>query len=201
MTAAIYARVSTGEQKPDMQLKELRDYCARRNWRSTLEYTDAGISGAREDRPGLTKLLTDARRRLFDTVVVYRFDRFARSVRQLVNALEEFRTLGIQFASLHESVDTSSPNGRLFFHLFAAIAEFERELIRGRVRSGLAAARARGKKLGRPTVNVDIHLVARLRAQGRSWRAIANVTGIGVGTLRRKLLQRAKNLPEKAARN
>ena len=115
-------------------------------------------------------------------MLVYRYDRFARSLRQLVNALEEFRSLGIDFISLHEGVDTSTPNGRLVFGIFASIAEFERELIRGRVISGLAAAQARGVRLGRPRTNVDAAQIASLRASGASWREISDELGIGVGT-------------------
>src|ERR1051326_5988353 len=147
-----------------MQLNEVRAYCERRQWVVAGEYVDTGISGSKEDRPGLGRPLTDCRRRAIDAVVVYRYDRFARSVRQLVNALEEFRSLGIDFVSLHEGVDTSTPNGRLVFGIFATIAEFERELIRDRVRSGLAAAKARGKRLGRPAVSVDAARIRRLRA-------------------------------------
>ena len=112
-------------------------------------------------------------------------DQFARSLRQLVNALEEFRSLGIDFISLHEGVDTSTPNGRLVFEIFASIAEFERELIRDRVRSGLAAARAKGKRLGRPRVYVDRSRIIQLRTQGLAWAAIAKEMGIGEGTVRR----------------
>ena len=132
---ALYARVSTlNGQNPEMQLCELRDYCQRRGFVVAGEYVDKGISGARERRPALDKLMADCRKRLVDAVVVYRYDRFARSLRQLVNALEEFRALGIDFISLHEGVDTSTPNGRLVFGIFASIAEFERELICDRVR-------------------------------------------------------------------
>jgi DNA invertase Pin-like site-specific DNA recombinase len=120
-----------------------------------------------------------------DAVVVYRYDRFARSLRQLVNALEEFRGLGIDFVSLHEGVDTSTPNGRLVFGIFATIAEFERELIRDRVRSGVAAARAKGKRLGRPRVLADSGQIAALRAQGRSWREITAKLGVSKGTAQR----------------
>jgi DNA invertase Pin-like site-specific DNA recombinase len=116
----------------------------------------------------LDRLLAECRKRQVDAVVVYRYDRFARSLRQLVNALEEFRALGIDFVSLHEGVDTSTPNGRLVFGIFASIAEFERELIRDRVRSGLALAKARGKQLGRPRVDVDRARIASVRAQGHS---------------------------------
>jgi DNA invertase Pin-like site-specific DNA recombinase len=130
-----------------------------------------------------------------DAVLVYRYDRFARSLRQLVNALEEFRALGIDFISLHEGVDTSTPNGRLVFGIFASIAEFERELIRGRVISGLAAAVARGVRLGRPKRTVDAAEIARLRASGASWREVAERMGIGVGTAVRAL-QQALQIPQ-----
>ena len=154
--AAIYARVSTNNgQNPEMQLAEIRQYCLKREWTVVKEYVDKGISGSKEHRPALDSLLVDCQKRALDCVVVYRYDRFARSLRQLVNALEEFRALGIDFVSLHEGVDTSTPNGRLVFGIFASIAEFERELIRDRVKSGLALAKSRGKQLGRPRVSVD----------------------------------------------
>src|SRR5580700_8307840 len=170
MKAAIYARVSTNVgQNPEMQLEELRAYCKRRGWEIAGEYVDTGISGSKEHRPALDRLLAGCRKRLVDAVVVYRYDRFARSLRQLVNALEEFRAQGIEFISLHEGVDTSTPNGRLVFGIFASIAEFERELIRDRVKSGLASARARGKQLGRPRVLVDAARIADMRHAGASW--------------------------------
>ncbi len=160
MRVALYGRVSTAEQNAAMQIEELRAYCIRRQWEIVEEFIDSGVSGSKESRPALNRLLADAKRRRFDTVLVYRYDRFARSLRQLVNALAEFDALGIHFVSLHEGVDTSTPNGRLVFGIFASIAEFERELIRGRVRSGLAAAKARGTRIGRPNSDVD---VARIR--------------------------------------
>lgn len=184
--AAIYARVSTHNgQNPEMQLEELRAYCKRRGWEIAGEYVDVGISGAKEHRPALDRLLVLCRKRSVDAVVVYRYDRFARSLRQLVNALEEFRALGIDFVSLHEGVDTSTPNGRLVFGIFASIAEFERELIRDRVRSGLASAKARGKRLGRPRVIVDADRIATLRRAGISWAKIGETLGVGEGTVRR----------------
>lgn len=183
---ALYARVSTlNGQDPEMQLCELREYCSRRGWRVEREFVDRGISGAKERRPQLDRLLSDCRRRLVDAVLVYRYDRFARSLRQLVNALEEFRALGIEFVSLHEGVDTSTPNGRLVFGIFASIAEFERELIRDRVRSGIASARARGKRLGRPRVVVDASRIASLRDQGLSWAQITAELSISKGTAQR----------------
>ena len=192
MNVALYARISTNNhgQDTDVQLGELREYCERRKWQIVGEYTDSGISGSKEKRPQLDKLMADARRRKFDAVIVYRYDRFARSLRHLVNALDEFNALGIQFASLHEGVDTSTPNGRLIFGIFASIAEFERELIRDRVRSGIRNARAKGKHLGRPRVMVDTAQIALLRSQGASWATICTATGLTAGTARRAL---AKN--------
>ena len=197
MRAALYARVSTSSgQDPTVQLRELREYCEHRGWQIAAEFTDVGVSGAKERRPQLDALLAGCRKRRFDGVVVYRYDRFARSLRQLVNALGEFEALGIQFVSLHEGVDTSTPNGRLIFGIFASIAEFERELIRGRVRSGIAAARARGKRVGRPRRDVDVARVAALRAEGLSWREVGRVLGVGVATVRAAFQDRAKNLSE-----
>jgi DNA invertase Pin-like site-specific DNA recombinase len=199
MRVAVYGRVSTAEQNAAMQIEELRAYCIRRQWEIVEEFIDSGVSGSKESRPALNRLLADAKRRRFDTVLVYRYDRFARSLRQLVNALAEFDALGIHFVSLHEGVDTSTPNGRLVFGIFASIAEFERELIRGRVRSGLAAARAKGKRLGRPRVTVDAARIAALRVQGLSWPQIARELGVSVGTAY-QTAQRLSNKVSGAAR-
>lgn len=177
MKAAIYGRVSTSAQDTNLQMREVRQFVQRRGWQIAEEYTDKGISGSKEKRPALDKLMADAKRRRFDAVVVYRYDRFARSLRHLVNALEEFRALGIEFVSIHEGVDTSTPNGRLVFGIFASIAEFERELIRARVRSGLAAAKARGIQLGRPSLRkftaADIRQLRRDRRKGMAFRQLA----------------------------
>jgi DNA invertase Pin-like site-specific DNA recombinase len=160
-----------------------------------------GISGSRERRPALDNLWSLCRKRLVDAVVVYRYDRFARSLRQLVNALEEFRALGVDFISIHEGVDTSTPNGRLVFGIFASIAEFERELIRDRVRSGLAAARAKGRQLGRPRVEADAKRIASLRDSGASWRTISHEVGISVRSVRRLAGRCGKNLSESQPTN
>jgi len=186
-------------QDPEVQLRELRAYCERRGFEIADTYIDKGISGSLERRPALDNLMAASRKRLVDAVVVYRYDRFARSLRQLVNALEEFRALGIDFISLHEGVDTSTPNGRLVFGIFASISEFERELTRDRVRSGLAAAKARGKLLGRPRVVADIEEIATLRACGASWRSISRQTGVSARTIRRVLSGCGKNLLEKGS--
>jgi len=177
-----------------MQLRELHEYCDRRGWSVAGEFVDTGISGAKEHRPALDRLLSLCGKRLVDAVVVYRYDRFARSLRQLVNALEDFRAVGIDFVSLHEGVDTSTPNGRLVFGIFASIAEFERELIRDRVRSGIAAARAKHVRLGRPRVVVNAARIAALRAQGRSWREILVETGVSKGTAQRAVRSLPKNI-------
>jgi DNA invertase Pin-like site-specific DNA recombinase len=191
--AVLYARVSKLHgQNPQMQVEELRAYCKHRGWEMTGEFVDT-VCGAKEQRQALDRLWAACRKREVDAVVVYRYDRFARSLRQLVNALEEFRALGIDFVSLHEGVDTSTPNGRLVFGIFASIAEFERELIKDRVRSGIAAARAKGRRLGRPRATADATRIALLRDQGRSWREIARETGLGLGTVRRATAERAKN--------
>jgi DNA invertase Pin-like site-specific DNA recombinase len=184
----LYARVSTlNGQDPEVQLRELREYCQRRGFEIAEEFVDKGISGSRERRPALDRLMIACRKRLVDAVIVYRYDRFARSLRQLVNALEDFRCLGIDFISIHEGVDTSTANGRLVFGIFASIAEFERELIRDRVRSGMAAAKAKGRLIGRPKIAVDSPRIASLRHQGRSWADITHETGISKGTAQRAL--------------
>ncbi len=188
MKAAIYSRVSTADQNVSMQLDELRAYCERRGFEVADEYIDSAVSGTKESRPALNRLLADARRRRFDAVLVYRYDRFARSLRQLVNALGEFDALGIHFISIHEGVDTSTPSGRLVFGIFASIAEFERSLITERVKSGQAAARRRGKKFGRPKVELDIKTLSALRNQGLSYATIAKSTGLSVGTVFRALV-------------
>jgi DNA invertase Pin-like site-specific DNA recombinase len=197
MRVAIYARVSTNGhgQDPNVQTRELIEYCERRCWQVAGQYVDQGISGTKEKRPALDRLLADCRRRVVDAVVVYRYDRFARSLRQLVNALAEFDALGIHFISLHDGVDTSTPNGRLVFGIFASIAEFERELIRDRVRSGIANARAKGKRLGRPRVVVDVERVSRLRTEGMSWPQIARQLGVSVGTVFQAARGLSKNVP------
>ncbi len=151
MRAAIYARVSTvgNGQSPEMQLREMREYCERRGWTVAGEYVDEGISGAKDRRPELDRLMQDGHRRRFDVVAVWKFDPFARSVSHLLRALDTFRALGIEFVSLSESLDTATPAGRMVFTVLGAVAELERSLIAERVRAGLRNARAKGKRLGR----------------------------------------------------
>ena len=149
---AIYARVSTIHQgqDPGLQTRELREYAERRGWTVTSEYVDIGISGTKEKRPELDRLMSDAHRRRFDAVLVWKFDRFARSVSHLLRALESFKTQGIEFISFSEQLDTSTPAGKLVFTVLGAVAELERSLIVERVRAGMRNARAKGKQIGRP---------------------------------------------------
>ena len=183
---AIYARVSTTNhgQSPEMQLRELREYCERRGWTVAGEYVDT-ICGAKDRRPDLDRLMSDAHKRRFDVVAVWKFDRFARSVSHLLRALDTFRVLGIEFVSLSESLDTATPAGRMVFTVLGAVAELERSLIAERVRAGLRNARAKGKRLGRPRKVLDAARIAALRAQGLGWRRIAAELEVGVGTLYR----------------
>jgi DNA invertase Pin-like site-specific DNA recombinase len=187
MLAAIYARVSTANngQDPAVQTRELREYCQRRGWNVAGEYVDVGISGGREKRPELDRLMASAHRRRFDAVVVWRFDRFARSVSHLLRALETFKALGIEFVSLCEQMDTSTPTGKMVFTVLGAVAELERSLIAERVRAGLRNARAKGKRLGRPPVQVNARRVAALRRAGASWAKISARLGIGRATAQR----------------
>ena len=144
---------------------------------------DLGISGSKEKRPALDQLMADAKRRRFDAVLVARFDRFARSTRHLIQALEEFNALGVDFISLSESIDTSTPMGKMVFTIISAVAELERSLIRERVVMGLHKARQQGKKLGRPRLSVDVQRLRKLKSEGLSLRAIARETGISRTTV------------------
>lgn len=194
MRAAIYARVSTtGQgQSPEMQVRELREYCERRGWQIASEYVDAGISGVKNSRPELNRLMVDAHRRRFDAVVVWKFDRFARSVSHLLRALETYNALGVAFVSLSEQIDTSTPTGKMVFTVLGAVGELERSLIAERVRAGLRNARAKGKQLGRPRVAVDAAQIGRLRTSGLSWRAIARQLDVSVGTVHATIQRRSK---------
>lgn len=177
--AAIYARVSTlAGQSPQMQLDVLREYAGRRGLSIAAEFVDHGVSGARDQRPELDRLMAGARQRAFDVVLVYRFDRFARGVRHLVTALEEFQALGVEFVSYSESLDTSTPMGRAMFAIVAALAALERDLIVERSVEGQRRARARGTHVGRPRLQVDEDRVVRLRDEGMSVRAVAWALGV-----------------------
>jgi DNA invertase Pin-like site-specific DNA recombinase len=168
-----------------MQTRDLEQFATARGWSLVDSYQDIGISGSKDKRPELDRLMADAHKRRFDVVIVWKFDRFARSVSHLLRALENFNALGIAFVSLSEQMDTTTPAGRMVFTVLGAVAELERSLIVERVRAGLRNARAKGKRLGRPRVAVDFGKVASLRASGLSWRAVGNELGVSVRTARR----------------
>jgi len=174
---AVYTRVSTNEQDAGMQEQELVEYVRRHNWTLYKIYRDDGVSGAREDRPGLNALLSDVKRGRVNLVAVWSLDRMARSVRQLVELAAEFNSHGVDFVALRQSIDTVSPAGRLTYHVLSAVAEFERELLRERVKAGLAQARRKGKRLGRPALRhfdaEEISEIRQLRKKGASVRSLA----------------------------
>jgi DNA invertase Pin-like site-specific DNA recombinase len=185
---ALYGRVSTSlKQSPEMQMRELREYCANRGWKVSGEFVDSGVSGSKDSRPELDRLMADAHRRRFDIVAVWKFDRFARSVSHLLRALETFRSLGIEFVSLSEQVDTSTPTGKMVFTVLGAVAELERSLTGERVRAGIRNARAKGKRLGRPPLReLSARLVTKVRHDRRqdamSFKRLAQKYGISVWT-------------------
>jgi DNA invertase Pin-like site-specific DNA recombinase len=190
---AIYARVSTTNHGQDvtLQTRELQQFAEARGWRLVDSYLDLGISGSKDKRPELDRLMADAHHRKFDVVIVWKFDRFARSVSHLLRALETFNALGISFVSLSEQMDTTTPAGKMVFTVLGAVAELERSLIAERVRAGLRNARAKGKTLGRPRMTVDAARIGRLRAQGRSIREIADELGYSRSLVHKTLANRA----------
>ena len=191
---ALYARVSTSEQSTDSQLLDLRRYVRERGWHIFKEFVDNGISGTKDSRPALNELMNDAKKRRFDTVLVWRFDRFARSTKHLILALEEFRNLGIDFVSYQENIDTSSPLGSAIFTIISAVAQLERDIIAERVKAGLRRARENGKKLGRPRAEVAKGEICRLHSQGLSLRQIATQLNISKSTVARYITQIKKSL-------
>lgn len=185
---ALYARVSTlNGQNPEMQLAEMREYASRRGWTVHAEYSDVGISGARESRPELNRMLAAAQSREFDVILCWKLDRLGRSLKHLVNTLADLQAWGVAFISLRDNLDLSTPSGRLMFHVVAAMAEFERALIRERVSAGIQAARHRGARIGRPRAYVSPMKIRELRAQGVPWRELSKRLGVGVGTAVRAL--------------
>lgn len=186
---AFYVRSSLVRQEHSTaaQLDMLRQVAHQRGWMVVGEYADVGQSGAKDRRPQLDLLLKQVHRGGIDIVACFKFDRFARSVRHLVIALDDFRARGIDFVSVSDSIDTSTPTGRFAFSLIAAVAELEREIIRERTRCGLAAARRRGARIGRPRVRIDVHEAQRLLEGGLSVRKTARKLGCGASTLARAL--------------
>ena len=180
--AAIYARVSTLDQQPENQLQELRRYVTARGW-TAVEYVDRGVSGAKDRRPALDQLLTDARRRRFDVLICWRLDRLGRNLKHLITLLDELQALGVAFVSLAEGIDATTPAGKLQMHILGAIAEFERERIRERVLAGLQRARTQGTRLGRPRACLPVERLQRV--DGLSLDAGAAQLGVSRSTLKR----------------
>ena len=191
--AALYARVSTTGHGQDigLQLDELRQVAQQRGWQA-VDYADDGVSGATDKRPALDRLMADARAGKIDVVAVWRFDRFARDTRHLLVSMEEFRQLGVQFVSLREQVDTSTPIGKAMFTIIAAIAELERDLLRERVVAGVRRAQAVGKRCGRPKVDVDLRPALALLREGRSLKEVSAILTISRATLRRRLQEQGQ---------
>jgi len=185
MRCAIYARVSTDDQEPENQLQELRRYADARGW-TTVEYIDRGVSGAKDRRPSLDKLVADARRRRFDVLIVWRLDRLGRNLKHLVMLLEDIQEMGVAFVSLGEGIDCTTAAGRLQLHVLAALAEFERARIAERVRAGLARVRASGKRLGRPAARLSLADVVRTRHM--SVREAASRLGVSRSVVHRARL-------------
>lgn len=182
LRVAVYARVSTSDQSTDMQLHDLRGYSKARGWKVQGEYIDHGISGAKRERPQLGALMDGAKKRKFDCVLVWRFDRFARSTSHLLEALETFRGLGIDFVSFNENVDTTSPMGKCLFSILSAIAELERSIIRERVVAGIQRAKAKGTRFGRP-LKIDRAKIRELLKTGLSMAAVAKKVGCSAGAV------------------
>jgi len=193
--AAVYARVSTSDQTNAIQVRELKEYVERRGWALAGVYQDQ-MSGAKASRPGLDQLMADARRRKFDVVVVWKLDRFGRSLVHCVSGIQELASLGIRFIATSQGLDTdeSNPASKLLLHILAAVAQFERELIRERVSAGMKAAKTYGTKtgnsIGRPRRIFNHDEVVRLRGTGLSIEKISEKMSIGVGTVVRVLQSR-----------
>ena len=182
MKAAIYARVSTLDQEPENQLQELRRYVQARGW-TAVEYVDRGVSGAKDRRPALDKLVRDAMRRRLDVLICWRLDRLGRNLRHLILLLDELHAMGVAFVSLAEGIDATTPAGRLQLHVLGAIAEFERARIAERVKAGLARAKARGQRLGRPVADVPVERLQSV--SGLSLTDGARKLRVSISTLKR----------------
>jgi DNA invertase Pin-like site-specific DNA recombinase len=183
----IYARCSTSDQSIVMQLNDLEQYSKERGFKIYRIYKDKGISGTQESRPALNELMNDARKKRFNIVLCWRFDRFARSTKHLINSLHEFRNLKIDFISYQENVDTSSSLGQAIFVIISAMAELERNIICERIQAGLRGARSKGVKLERPRTNIDTEKVIEYRKQNKPIRQIANELNLSKGVVQRTL--------------
>ena len=200
LRAALYARVSTDEQSPDLQVEELRRLAGQRGWSVVDEYVDHGVSGAKESRPALDRLLADAQAGKLDLVAVWKLDRLGRSLQHLLRTLDSLSGWGVQFVSARDSgIDTTSPSGRLMLHMLAAFAQFERDLLRERVIAGVRRAQAQGKLCGRKKVEIDLRPAVAMLDKGHGIKTTARSLGVSVSTLRRRLRE-AGEWPRQPAR-
>jgi len=185
---AIYARVSTDKQKVDMQLRELRNFIKRSDWKVYREFIDQGYTGTNTKRPAFIEMMSEAQKRKFDILLVWKLDRLSRSLKDLINTLDELGHAGINFISYDNNLDTTTPTGKLVFQIIGAVAEFEKDIIRERVVAGLENAKQKGKQLGRPKIHDGILEKAKeLRSQGMSFRKIEKKLGVGEGTIRKRI--------------
>ncbi len=196
MKIAVYARVSTINkgQDVDMQLIDMRKSIEMKGWSLFKEYVDRGVSGSKSSRPQLDKLMRDASEKKFDAVLVWKLDRFGRSVRHLVNAIAELESFGVAFISLKDSIDLTTAQGRLMFQIIAAMAEFERALICERVKSGMANARSKGKQIGRPSLGIERDKIVALRGSGASWSTVSETLGCSPATAKRTYGSAVENM-------
>lgn len=196
MRVAIYTRVSTSKQDTEAQIEILKEYAQKRGWEIVAIYQEKVSGAGKKRRRQFEKLMKEAKQRKFDIVLVFRFDRFSRSMRELINSLEEFKTLGIDFVSFSENVDTTTPTGQLMFQIFSAFAEFERNIIRERIKAGLENARRKGKRLGRPPKKLNAELIVKLKNAGWGYRRIAKKFKVSHQTIKRVYESVTKTLPE-----
>jgi DNA invertase Pin-like site-specific DNA recombinase len=185
MKAAVYCRVSTSDQSTDLQIREISEYVTKRGWEFEI-YEDAGLTGTNGNRPALKRLLADVKSRKVDVVVCWKLDRLFRSLKDLISTLQEFEDVNVKFISLKDQIDMTTASGKLLMHLLGAFGEFEASLIRERVRAGLKAAKAKGKRLGRPR-KIDRKQVAKLRQEGRSLNDIAQKLRVSKGAISKVL--------------
>ena len=197
---AIYMRVSTSGQTVENQRLELEAYCQRQGWTITKVYEDSGFSGSKSDRPALNEMLSDASKGLFAAILVWKIDRLARSTADLLRILLTLKNHGVDFVSTTQAIDTTTSYGRMVLTFLGAIAEFERDTIVERVKSGLARAQAQGVKLGRPRTGFDVHRALEMKRNGSSWGDLAKELKVSSATIRRGLTPLLKNPNRKTAR-
>lgn len=199
MKVAAYARVSTNNhhQDPEVQLRDIRAFCQYKGWEIVETYIDKGVSGTKQSRPALNKLMADAAQKKFDVVVVWKFDRFARNAKHMLHALEVFQANQITFVSTTENIDTSTSTGKMVFTIIAAVAEMERSNTVERIHAGLRNARAKGHKPGIEPFALDLHAIRARQAGGESLRSIAKELKVSPSLLTKRMKQAAKIIPQR----